>query len=107
MELTVTNVLVLVTPQVGLGNVEAMKRSTLAIAATLGLAASLISSPAHAQPNLPESVIECVARELGPAAAQQIQTQRANAEQEAVIRQCFQSTGNAGGNGGGGQSGGP
>ena len=54
------------------------------MATTLGLAASLVSSPAHAQPNLPDSVIECVARELGPAAAQQIQTQRANAEQEAV-----------------------
>ena len=80
-----------------------MTRSSLAVAATLGLAASLVSSPAHAQPNLPDSVIECVARELGPAAAQQIQTQRANAEQEAVIRQCFQFTGNASGNGGDGQ----
>ena len=84
-----------------------MKRSILAVAATLGLAASLAGSPTHAQPNLPDSVIECVARELGTEAAQQIQTQRANAEQEAVIRQCFQSNGNAGGNGGGSQSGGP
>jgi hypothetical protein len=66
-----------------------MKRSILAIAATLGLAASLAGSPTHAQPNLPDSVIECVARELGTEAAQQIQTQRANAEQEAVIRQCL------------------
>ena len=95
--------LILVIPLFGRGNVEAVKSSSLAVAATLGLAASLVSSPAHAQPNLPDSVIECVARELGPAAAQQIQTQRANAEQEAVIRQCFQSTGNASGNGGGGQ----
>jgi hypothetical protein len=80
-----------------------MKRSILAIAATLGLAASLVGSPTHAQPNLPDSVIECVARELGTEAAQQIQTQRANAEQEAVIRQCFQASGS----GGGGSSTGP
>ena len=83
-------------------------KSYVASAVAAGtLAAATLASPSYANPNLPDSVLTCVIEQLGPEAAQQIQTQRPTPEQEAVIGACYQQSG-AGGSGpsGPGQAGG-
>jgi len=72
-----------------------------AVFLSLGLVSTAVTGPAHANPDLPDAVLACVAEQLGPEAAQRIQTQLPSAAEEAVIGQCFQASGGGGGASGG------
>ena len=65
-------------------------------------------APIQANERIPDSVLDCVAAQLGPEVAQQLLTQRPSADQEAIIGSCYQqSGGGASGPGGPGGTGGP
>ena len=81
-----------------------MKRTVIAGVLTIVLAASVNVAPSGANPNLPDSVLACVAERLGPEAAQQIQTQQPTPEQESAIGQCFQTSSEGGPAASGGQA---
>jgi len=77
----------------------------MAIVAASGLAIGLLSAPSAANPNVPDSVLACVSRVLGPELASELLTRQPTPEQEAVIGQCFAESGEGGGPSGSGQSG--
>lgn len=73
-----------------------------AVLLIVGLVGVSITVPASANPGLPDSVLACVAQELGSEAAQRIQSQRPSPAEEAVIGACFQQSGGGSPSGGSG-----
>ena len=70
-----------------------MRGIITACALASALSLSITTGPAQANEELPESVRQCVAAQLGSDVAQQLLTLQPTAEQEAVIRACYRQSG--------------